>query len=279
MIGTSFIRILLGAATALVFFYSPPLLAQQCKDRGVITSDAHVYQHPPRYVTGVGWQGNRTGFLTPGTQIYICTERRLDFGLFKKIWSQIAYRESNNWRYGWILKDNWKVWSGMNRRPGNSVLIGHVLIAMAYADDSPATKTVDANWTIPIDPPPQKDGETVSAEGNIGAIAWGDLVMLYAPFFVAMLIGMIAKTIVDYLDGWDKATLWMHLRNGVTSVLVSPIVFLGFLTAGQFSTSKQTFIVLLLLAFQNGFFWQTVLKKESRAQPSAPPGATVGDAR
>ncbi len=49
------------------------------------------------------------------------------------------------------------------------------------------------------------------------------------------------------------------------AVLVSPIVFLGFLTAGQFGSSKQTFLLLSLLAFQNGFFWQTVLKRDRPA--------------
>ena len=78
-----------------------------------------------------------------------------------------------------------------------------------------------------------------------------------------MLFGMIAKAVVDYLDApGSKHALREHSRNALVAVLVSPIVFLGFLTAGQFSASTQTFIVLWLLAFQNGFFWQTVLKRE-----------------
>lgn len=81
------------------------------------------------------------------------------------------------------------------------------------------------------------------------------------PLFVAMLLGMIVKAGVDLLDAPDKSLKKDPLRNAVVAVLVSPIVFLGFLNVGQFSASPQTFIVLWLLAFQNGFFWQTVLKR------------------
>ena len=95
-----------------------------------------------------------------------------------------------------------------------------------------------------------------------------------------MLFGMMAKATVDCLDASDSSVLWYHLRNALTAFLVSPIVFLGFLNAGEFSTSRQTFIVLCLLAFQNGFFWQTVLKKDSsRPQSSAMPAAVVGGVR
>jgi hypothetical protein len=97
----------------------------------------------------------------------------------------------------------------------------------------------------------------------------GELWTLYGPLFLAMLLGMTAKGLVDYLDAsGDTSTLWEHSRNAFVAVLVSPIVFLGFLTAGQFSTSTQTFLVLSLLAFQNGFFWQSVLKREGRRRSS-----------
>ena len=57
--------------------------------------------------------------------------------------------------------------------------------------------------------------------------------------------------------------------SGAMAIVVSPIVFLGFITAGQFNSSSQTFLVLALFAFQNGFFWQTVLKR-SPADALAP---------
>lgn len=50
----------------------------------------------------------------------------------------------------------------------------------------------------------------------------------------------------------------------------SPIVFLGFMDAGKFDSSQhQTFFVLLMLSFQNGFFWQTILKGELRVTQNA----------
>jgi hypothetical protein len=106
------------------------------------------------------------------------------------------------------------------------------------------------------------------------------MLTLYRPLFIAMLIGVVAKATVDWLDASDNSVLRQHIRNAVTAFLVSPIVFLGFLNAGQFSTSRQTFIVLCLLAFQNGFFWQTVLKKDNRqAEMSAATAPATTGAR
>jgi hypothetical protein len=89
---------------------------------------------------------------------------------------------------------------------------------------------------------------------------------LYGPLFVALVLGILAKIGVDCLDDWHKLslrkrTLRGQVRNGLIAILVSPIVFLGFLNTGQFPAVRQTFIVLMLLAFQNGFFWQAVPKK------------------
>jgi hypothetical protein len=110
-------------------------------------------------------------------------------------------------------------------------------------------------------PVPQDEVKSTSETQGSSPVPLSDLGMLYWPLFVAMLLGMIAKAGVDLLDAPDKSLKKEHLRNAVVAVLVSPIVFLGFLSAGQFSASPQTFIVLWLLAFQNGFFWQTVLKR------------------
>ena len=76
-----------------------------------------------------------------------------------------------------------------------------------------------------------------------------------------MVLGMLAKAVVDWLDEPGWSSIRPHVRSGLIALLVSPIVFLGFLNAGQFSVSTQAFLVLMLLAFQNGFFWQTVLKR------------------
>ena len=44
---------------------------------------------------------------------------------------------------------------------------------------------------------------------------WSDQLKLYSPLFVAMLLGMIAKGAIDWLDASDKAVLKLHLRNAL----------------------------------------------------------------
>jgi hypothetical protein len=86
-----------------------------------------------------------------------------------------------------------------------------------------------------------------------------------------MLIGMSAKVIFDIVDSWDKKKIKQHLRKGLIAIVVSPIVFLMLIQSAEFGMQGQRgFIILLLFAFQNGFFWQTVFKRErGLAQPGS----------
>jgi hypothetical protein len=262
MSGTSRMHKFVVVLAAGLLIFTPFVAAQQCKQRGVITADADVYANPPRYVTGAGWQGSRMAHLGRGTQVYVCQERSVDFGFSEKKWSQIAYPVDRQWQYGWILKDNLGDWRGGNGYDEIPILS---LIATAHAAASPASSAADPKWELPVMPPETRRSikqESTLPAGAASTAAWADLATLYAPLFIGMLFGMVAKVLVDFLDAREKATLWAHARSGVIAILVSPIVFLGFLTAGQFESGKQTFVVLWLLAFQNGFFWQTVLKRD-----------------
>jgi hypothetical protein len=77
-------------------------------------------------------------------------------------------------------------------------------------------------------------------------------------YFAAVVAGMLAQTVWDALQkrqpnqapAFDK---WEFVKPG----LVAPIVFI----AVYQTISEPAFkVVTLLFAFQNGFFWQTVLK-------------------
>ena len=259
-----------SAVTVAVIFLSPcVLLAQGCDRKAVMTSAADVYERPARYATGLGWQGNRIAALSANTKVYICSQQSVDFGFFSKVWFQIAYRLDGQWRYGWVLEDTIKEWHGWLR--GQEVEGFRSWIAPALAAETPgAVGQEQGKWNLPPAPPPRGDVGLPSSPVEPGAATWHDLWVLYAPLFLAMLFGMIAKAVVDYLDApGSKHALREHSRNALVAVLVSPIVFLGFLTAGQFSVSTQTFIVLWLLAFQNGFFWQTVLKREGERKSAS----------
>jgi hypothetical protein len=161
------------------------------------------------------------------------------------------------------MRENVANWHAWRRENGSENT--YSLVAVAYADDITAQQRQPSEWKLdkpPTDTSLFRDSESVSTGDYSASTPLDDLISLYAPLFIAMLLGMSAKAAVDWLDASDNAVLRQHVRNTFTAFLVSPIVFLGFLNAGQFSTSRQTFIVLCLLAFQNGFFWQTVLKKD-----------------
>ena len=253
---------LLFTALFITIVHPTSLLAQGCQQRAEITLGADVFASPPRFVTGLGWQGNRQAYLTRGTQVYMCMEQRVEFGLSTKVWAKIAYRNNAGFQFGWVLKENVVDWRASLNDNGNRTYFG--LVSVAYADDSPLQDGQRSEWQLGKAPTDisTNGSDSVALEGNRASTALDDLFTLYAPLFVAMLLGMMAKATVDWLDASDNTVLRQIVRSAFTAFLVSPIVFLGFLNAGEFSTTRRTFIVLCLLAFQNGFFWQTVLKKD-----------------
>jgi len=273
---TAPIRLCLLVVTVSMFLSSSVFATQAtCDRRGRILQDADVYKQVPRYVTGSGWLGERVTTLRGNTQVYICGEQSASFGFSTKIWLQIAYEGSKgNWQYGWVLKDNMAIISGRSRGTDNDS--GISLVTAAFAGEPQASVQEKTAWKLgpPPVPPPQGEEKSAPAARDSGSTSLSDLGELYWPLFVAMLFGMIAKAGVDWLDSSDKAMMRQHLRNALVALLVSPIVFLGFLSAGQFSTSSQTFVVLCLLSFQNGFFWQTVLKRNVRGNAASDTAGT-----
>ena len=254
---------LLAIITLLLLLPSVSLTQQTCERRGKIIQDADVYEQIPKYVTGSGWQGHRVMMLRSNTQVYICGEQSVDFGFSTKVWVQIAYEKGNGkWQYGWIFHEKIQFLSG--RLHEIDPTIRYSLIGTAFADEPAVSSPNKTEWKLGPPPPvptSQDEGTAASSTKEPSPTTLSDLGVLYWPLFAAMLLGMGAKAGVDLIDASDKSLKKEHLRNAVVAFLVSPIVFLGFLSAGQFSASPQTFVVLWLLAFQNGFFWQTILKR------------------
>ena len=262
------IRQYLIAFVAGLLLFSSDASAQKCERRAVITSAADVFENPPRYMTGVGWQGRRLTGLPIGTQVYICAEQNLDFGFSSKMFYQIAFK-TDKWKYGWILADQIKVVRGELLEM--ELASRYALISGALADEPSAPTQQKPEWHLGEAPPVPAAGVnngSAASTAEAPAVSLSNLAALYGPLFVAMLLGMLSKGAMDCLNAATKAALKEHLRTGFSAILVSPIVFLGFLNAGQFSASTQAFVVLSLLAFQNGFFWQTVLKRDGEYKPA-----------
>lgn len=248
---------------------------QQCTRRAVVETTADVYRTPPRYVTGAGWQGERFDLLNRGTQVLQCSSRSIAFGFSSKAWSQVAYRSGNDWRYGWILEETLRFVSrgtvlgtGFPRMAG-VIPAAYRVVADEGTGQAPAWAIGDAAPPPPAVPEPARMTAQAPA-APINTPTLGEQLALYWPLFLAMLFGMAAKAAVDLIEEWNRALVVRHLRNGAIAFLVSPIVFLGFLNAGKFEGNEQTFLVLLMLSFQNGFFWQTILKSDRRTAKEAP---------
>jgi len=266
----------LPAAAIVAALLSPGIAtAQSCPRKTTVIVDTDVYREVPRFITGLGWQGNRIASLPRNTEVYVCRERKIDFGLSAKDCSQIAFRnKAGAWEYGWVLKE--KLARGVSEMQEAS-LFSPVAPASAasYPEQGGQTRAAPDKDEPPPLPPVSETGLPAQQES---ATSWGDLAVLYGPLFVAVLLGMAAKAAVDWLDA-PRISLREHARHALIAFLVSPMVFLGFLNAGNFSTATQTTFVLLLMAFQNGFFWQAVLKRDVREPPPNPAAATNGGSR
>jgi len=133
--------------------------------------------------------------LPAGTQVYICGQEKVEVGFSSKSWLRIAYMSTEkHWRYGWVLDDNLEKW--------RSKLDGGIegvwpSMAAAFAAEPNDTKEQEQG-NLPVAPPLQSD--TSPSFSAARTAAWSDLGVLYAPLFVAMLLGMIAKTVLEYLD-------------------------------------------------------------------------------
>ena len=98
------------------------------------------------------------------------------------------------------------------------------------------------------------------------------LVLFFFFAFVVIIVGMIAKVVFDQIDKASALELreLLDWRKCIKALIVSPLVFGTFLAIANFENLDQTqVIVILLSAFQNGFFWQTVLSTGAKkAKPA-----------
>jgi hypothetical protein len=217
----------LGMTYTLMVIWTSVVSAQECKERAVITSAADVYERPARYTTGAGWQGARIRTLPANAQVYICSSQSVDFGFSSKLWYQVSFKVGKMWSYGWVLEDNIKRWASHLRHEVGEGRWTVVAVALAAENRSAAPE-----WNLGSALPPGPTGPTesgASLSGGASEASFSDLGVLYAPLFVALLLGMIAKAAVDYLDtGHGGYAIRDHCRSAFIGVLVSPIVFSAF---------------------------------------------------
>jgi hypothetical protein len=228
------LRFIVGVVAALVVLLLPVSsgIGQpgQCNRKATVRLATDVYDRPPIFSTGGGWKlGEVVGHLAVGQQVLICEETQVSFfGLQTKTWFKVQIRENFT---AWIFKDNLTI--GAQRLDPTAPTFALVGVVHAASNDS-------------------------SRDSGVPDLGF---VTFYAIVFGMMLVGMVAKAVFDELEETDFSVQRMA-RRSVRAVLVSPLVALGVMQGGNYAfPSGLSYWVALFVAFQNGFFWQTVLNR------------------
>lgn len=186
-------------------------------------AQVHVYDAPPTFSTGRGWTlGRLIATLASGTAVTTCETRSVGLLGASKPWVRIRFDLNGARTDGWISGEGTLA----------AARSGWRILSASFAPDTSASSPPDVPSAWPT----------------------------YAVIFLAVLLGMVAKGVFDRWQHGDRFDMRAYLRKTAPSLVVSPIVFLTFNQVGDFTLgSAHSVVVYLCMAFQNGFFWQTVL--------------------
>lgn len=215
----------------------------QCSQRGRTIAETTVYDRQPEFSTGQGWRlGQVLAILPPNTPVTICDSVQIGVLYDKKLWYRIQFGGP---RDGWAFSGQLQIASGSQgawRAPWS-------LVAVAHAAGEPGLPGT--------------------------GLPSNTMLIVYLIMFVFVMSGMLGKVAFDAINAGEGLTLRQCLsaKNFFRTVIVAPIVFLTFLNTADFSSGNGELGLLIMacLAFQNGFFWQTVLP----AKGTQKTGATV----
>lgn len=228
------IKIIMFFLALSVIIISTKAAQAECDRQVVIKFPVNVYENMPQYSTGKGWVLAKTiGTLPKGTTIWICKEQSVGLLLSQKRWLQIKFIKDGKEHFGWIPEEGLKVSSGIHTDSIKLALIG-----MAYAQEKVDIPEAGVPSSQPI----------------------------YLIIFIAICFGMVAKGLFDRLE-YRAFSFRAYMKKTIRAILVSPIVFMSMASAGDFPIqSTGSLLIFLCMAFQNGFFWQTVLVKTGGAK-------------
>lgn len=221
-------------AVTLLFFMAFSAFAA-CDKPATTTKNSIVYDDVPRFFTGQGWvMGKKVKNLNEGAQIWICAERSVGFVLGKQSWLQISEARDKP-PIGWMLSADTHKAGSRNHPP-----LALVPKALAQTPQEAVPAPVPGN--------------------PIAALS-----------FLAMVLGMMAKELFDRTMG-ARLRMKTFFRRLLPALVISPVVFSAMLQANIPVPDSKSLAALLAWAFQNGFFWQTLVKtvpaqKEGRASP------------
>ena len=253
----------IGLLLAFLFVFvggGGPANARACTQRASAVRDTPLYQQAPQFITGRGVvYGRQVSVLWQGISVFICDQVTIGLWPAGQLWYRIAFW-NKAWSYAWASARDIRVEGSGSAGPHPAAL------PAALAAPGPAGPPLTSAQSLPAIGPPQAPppGQTPPPPPPIfEATAPTDespLLVFYGISFVAIVIGMVAKTLVDIFGSSEPAKPGRLIRSTMVPLLVSPMVFLGFMQSASLTVRGISgFIVLLCLAFQSGFFWQTVM--------------------
>lgn len=224
----------------LVFAYTGQAIAG-CERTAKTTTSTEVYSEAPVYVTGQGWQlGPPVVTLPEGTNISVCEEKKVGVLFDKRTWFWVEYELDTEAGNGWIFSGQTDL----------GVLLdgsGHKVAARP-----------SLSFVSPANAQPTALAAGMPNNGLPQSVPF----IIMTSSFIAIILGMVAKVVFDTIDQRRSFVLSDFGRNLIRSIVVAPIVFLAFLKLGNFAIVGDSNIMIgFCLAFQNGFFWQTVLQR------------------
>jgi hypothetical protein len=218
-----------------------------CGEEVRTSAAATVHVGPPTFSTGRGWTlAPFKATLPANSTVHVCQRVTVGFVGSKQEWARIQFKVERNLDEGWIAA---RALTGHKiEAEARGFRLPSPLVSVAYAQDL-GGGDVPPPSTMPF------------------------LVMV----FVSMLLGMAVKGLFDHLGEGIAQLKKTYLADTLKAFLVSPIVFMGFATGGDFQfTSDLALFVFLCMAFQNGFFWQTILAKAGPTAARLPAPSPAG---
>jgi hypothetical protein len=253
-------KFLLLAFCALVIL-SAKTFGQSCDVRATVEQNTNVFARSPVFSTSRGWDyGSPVASLSKGTTIYICHEETVRFGFQSQRWAQISYFMNGGWQFGWVRQAALVTGNSTpsNEQSNSRSLVSRIFVSNVQAAVAPNVPRGDKTPPAGLSPP--------NVPANLSVQSYGESVTdisvlkgFYIGLFLSMVGGMLAKCIFDYIQVYGTSSVKGQFREILTPLLISPIVFLALMQAADTSAvGMKAFIVLNLMAFQNGFFWQTI---------------------
>ena len=216
-------------------------LQAQCTREVTTKTATQVYDSVPTFYSASGWKlGNLVETVPANTRVAICEEATVGLFAGKKLWYKISF---GNARSGWISAD--QLLAGA---PVQDHGLRIEFISSAYADD-----TTDS---------------TTGTTSTPGIPDYGHTLLIVAALFF-VLLGIVGKVVFDAVDNSSEPSLraCVQLKKFVKALIAAPLAFMAFLNLADFAfTSEVAVAVFFCMAFQNGFFWQTLVPTQSHPQ-------------